>query len=302
MSDRIVSNVSDTARWVAVYRARESARPDRLFSDPLAARLAGEHGEAIAALAPGHMRSGWPMVVRTRLMDDLVLASVRDGCDCVVNLAAGLDTRPYRLPLPASLNWIEADLPEMIEEKNRLLAAEKPVCGLHREKVDLTDTTRRADFLDRVTRASNQVLVITEGLLLYLGDDAVQSLARDLASRESIRWWILEINSPAIQQMMQRDMGDHLAQAPLKFAPPDGVAFFETLGWKAVDIHSIVREAVRFRRAPLFLRLFSLFPEPDPRNLGMRSRWSGVARFERRGYSTLRATTGSSEAARRAGK
>jgi len=66
MADRIVSNVSDTARWVAVYRAWESARPDRLFSDPLAARLAGEQGEAIAAMAPRHMRSGWPMIIRTR--------------------------------------------------------------------------------------------------------------------------------------------------------------------------------------------------------------------------------------------
>ena len=41
-------------------------RPDRLFSDPLAARLAGEQGEAIAAMAPRHMRSGWPMIIRTR--------------------------------------------------------------------------------------------------------------------------------------------------------------------------------------------------------------------------------------------
>src|SRR5262249_27457285 len=112
MADRIISNVSDTARWIAVYRAWESARPDPLFSDPLAARLAGEKGRAIAALAPRQVRSGWPMIVRTRLMDDLVLKSLRDGCDCVVNLAAGLDTRPYRLPLADSLTWIEADLRE----------------------------------------------------------------------------------------------------------------------------------------------------------------------------------------------
>lgn len=283
MADRIVSNVSDTARWVAVYRAWESARPDRLFSDPLAARLSGEQGEAIAALAPRHMRSGWPMIVRTRLIDDLVLVSLQNGCDCVVNLAAGLDTRPYRLPLPASLTWIEADLPGIIEEKNRLLEGEKPVCRLRREKVDLTDVLRRTEFLDRVEREANKALILTEGLLLYLSDDAVRSLGGDLASRASIRWWILEIVSPAILQMMQRDMGDHLAQAPLKFAPPDGVAFFENLGWKVLEIHSVVRGAVRFRRAPFFLRLFSVFPEPDPRKLGRWSRWSGVARFERRG-------------------
>jgi O-methyltransferase involved in polyketide biosynthesis len=45
-----VSNVSDTARWVAVYRAWESARPDALFDDPYAQSLAGERGQAIAAL------------------------------------------------------------------------------------------------------------------------------------------------------------------------------------------------------------------------------------------------------------
>jgi O-methyltransferase involved in polyketide biosynthesis len=52
VTDPLISNVSDTARWVAVYRAWESARPDALFRDPLAGRLAGERGRAIAAAAP----------------------------------------------------------------------------------------------------------------------------------------------------------------------------------------------------------------------------------------------------------
>ena len=91
MAEPLVSNVSDTARWVAVYRAWESARRDALFFDPFADRLAGERGRAIAARAPRQVRTGWPMVVRTRLMDDPVLASVRDGCDRVLDLAAGFD-------------------------------------------------------------------------------------------------------------------------------------------------------------------------------------------------------------------
>ena len=73
------------------------------------------------------------MVTRTKLIDDLVIASVQEDCDCVLNLAAGLDTRPYRLALPPSVLWIEADLPAMIEEKDRLLAEEKPVCRLARK-------------------------------------------------------------------------------------------------------------------------------------------------------------------------
>src|SRR5207237_1080054 len=167
MSEPPVSNVSDTARWVAVYRARESARPDALFCDPLAARLAGPRGEAIAALAPKMTANGWPMVTRTKLIDNLILNSIEEGCDCVLNLAAGLDTRPYRMPLPPSLTWIEADLAGMIEEKEELLAGEKPTCCLLREKVDLADPAQRSAFLDRVIAGKN-VLVLTEGLLAYL--------------------------------------------------------------------------------------------------------------------------------------
>ena len=92
MSASPVSNVSDTARWVAVYRAWESARADALFRDPYADRLAGERGRAIAALMPLQARSGWPMIARTKLIDDLVQAAIARGCDCVLNLAAGLDT------------------------------------------------------------------------------------------------------------------------------------------------------------------------------------------------------------------
>ena len=187
MAERIVvSNVSDTARWVAACRAWESARPDALFSDPLAAQLAGEQGRAIATLAPRQVRNGWPIIVRTKLIDDLIMASLRDGCDCVVNLAAGLDARPYRLPLPASLNWIEADLPGIIDEKIRLLAGEKPACRLWREKVDLSDVSQRGDFLDRATRDAKQVLIITEGLLIYLDENTVRSIGQDLAARKAI--------------------------------------------------------------------------------------------------------------------
>ena len=280
MTTPLISNVSDTARWVAVYRAQESARPDALFKDPFADRLAGERGRAIAAVAPRQMRNGWPLVIRTKLMDDFVLASVAEGCDCVLNLAAGFDARPYRLSLPPALHWIEADLPDMIEEKEQRMAGEKPACRLSREKVDLADPTARSAFLTRILENTSRALVITEGLLGYLDEEVVQSLARDFASQPGISWWLLDVASPAILQAMRKGMGEHLANAPFKFAPANGLAFFEALGWKARDVRSVFREAVRYRRVPWFLRLFSLFPDPDPRNPG-RARWSAVVRLER---------------------
>ena len=270
--------MSDTAHWVAVYRAWESARPDALFRDPFAERLAGEQGEAIAKLMPRQPRSGWPLIVRTHLIDELILSSIADGCDCVINLAAGLDTRPYRMALPPSLQWIEVDLPAMIEEKQRLLGTETPVCHLARCSADLSDPTARAALLDKIAGNSTKTLVITEGLLVYLDENVVRDLANDLMRQQSIRWWIFDLASPGLLQLMSTSMGTHLTNAPMKFAPANGVAFFESLGWRAPEIQSFFRAAARLRRLPLFLRPFALFPDPNPRHPG-NARWSAVVRL-----------------------
>src|SRR5262245_54649891 len=89
-------HISETARWVAVYRARESARPDAVFRDPLAARLAGIEGAAIADSLPASRAASWAVVARTHVIDQMVAAEAASGADMVINLAAGLDTRPYR--------------------------------------------------------------------------------------------------------------------------------------------------------------------------------------------------------------
>jgi O-methyltransferase involved in polyketide biosynthesis len=77
----IITHVSDTARWTALHRATESARPDALFSDPLAERLAGEHGRAIVAGVPRMTRNGWWLVARTKIIDDVIAKAIADGCD-----------------------------------------------------------------------------------------------------------------------------------------------------------------------------------------------------------------------------
>jgi methyltransferase (TIGR00027 family) len=276
-----VSHISDTARWVAIYRAEETARPDALFRDPLAAKLAGERGREIAAATPKGAATRWSAVTRTKLMDDLVLDAIGQGCDRVLNLAAGLDTRPYRLALPPSLTWIEADLPALVDEKERLLADERPVCRLSRERVDLADAHARARFLDGALGDAAKALVITEGLVVYLEEAEVASLARDLAARAGVRWWMLDVLSPAIVKMIREQMGGrHPVRALVKWGPADGVAFFEQLGWRARDVQPILRWAARFRRAPWWVYPFMLFPDPDPRRL-RDLKWSAVVQLER---------------------
>src|SRR5256885_9231682 len=105
-----IENISDTARWVAAFRAGETERPDALFHDPFARRLAGERGYELARKLRGGQMVALAMAVRTRVIDEMLTEAIAAGADTVVNLAAGLDTRPYRMELPRALKWIEADL------------------------------------------------------------------------------------------------------------------------------------------------------------------------------------------------
>src|SRR5262249_21943389 len=121
-----IRNISDTALWVAVYRAQESERPDAVFHDPYASKLAGDRGMQIAAAIPSAYRHSWAYVARTWLVDQVIERELLRGTDMVINLAAGLDARPYWMSLPSSLRWIEVDLPDMLNYKQELLAAESP--------------------------------------------------------------------------------------------------------------------------------------------------------------------------------
>src|SRR5258708_40132459 len=97
----LIHNISDTARWAAVYRARETERPDALFRDPFARRLAGERGEEIANAIEFSNQNTWSWLARTYLFDRFIAQEIAVGCDLGMNLAAGLGTAPYCINLPA---------------------------------------------------------------------------------------------------------------------------------------------------------------------------------------------------------
>ena len=121
-----VRNISDTARWAAYFRAEETKRPDAIFRDPFAERLCGQHGVDIANTLPDGNKHAWAWVTRTYLFDHFITQELQQGVDLVLNLAAGLDARPYRMKLPASLQWIEVDLPGILAYKEVILAGETP--------------------------------------------------------------------------------------------------------------------------------------------------------------------------------
>ncbi len=278
-AEPLIRNISDTARWVAVYRARETERPDAIFRDPYARRLAGERGERIAKSMPLGGNNDWSMITRTYLIDHIVNQQVQQGVDMVVNLAAGLDSRPYRMQLPAFLQWVEIDLDDILTYKEELLRNEKPVCSLERIRLDLSDVAARRELFARLGCRGKKALVITEGLVIYLTPEAVSDLAKDLAAVPAFRSWIVDVASPGLLRMLKKRMAQQLNQAaPFKFAPEEGPAFFAGFGWKPLEVHSLLKNAARLKRLPFFLRLFALLPETES---SRRNRpWSGVCLLE----------------------
>jgi methyltransferase (TIGR00027 family) len=279
-SEALIRNISDTALWVAVYRARETERPSALFRDPFARKLAGQRGEQIAKDLQAGQRYEWPYTARTVRFDQIITEQIKQGTDMVINLAAGLDTRPYRMDLPPSLKWIEVDLPAMIDHKEGILCGEKPRCILERVRLDLADVAGRRELFQKLGNSAKKVLVATEGLLIYLTRDEVSALGRDLAAQSSFHDWAIDLCSPGLLKMLQKNLGAlSEAGSPLKFGPEEGPEFFNTSGWKPVEVYSMLKTAARIKRLPFFLRLMAFLPESNGRQ-GSRP-WGAACRLTR---------------------
>ncbi len=235
----------------------------------------------IANTLPEGNSHAWAWVTRTYLFDQFITQELEQGTDMVLNLAAGLDARPYRMSLPASLQWIEVDLPEILTYKEGILANEKPSCALERIRLDLSDGQARRDLFADLDRRANKILVLTEGLLIYLSAEEVAALAKDLAVGPHFQRWITDLGSPGLLRMMQRTTGKQLSKvgAPFKFAPAEGPAFFAAHGWEPADVKSLLKTATRFKRPPFFLRLLGRLPEQKG-PAGNRP-WSGVCLFKK---------------------
>lgn len=279
--ETLIRNISDTARWVAIYRAMENERPDAHLKDPFARRLAGTRGEEIVRSSEFLQKLAWPYTARTWLIDKIIKEHIAQGYEMIINLAAGLDTRPYRMELPSSLLWVEIDLPGILSYKEEQLSGEKPRCRLDRIPLDLSDRRARNDVFEALSLKPVKTLILSEGLLIYLSPEEVRDLGHDLSHQGNFRRWALDLTSPGLKEMIAKNMDGMLenAGAPLRFAPTEGPGFFNTIGWNTVQINSIIKTARHLNRLSFGLKLMSYLPESNGRQ-GSRP-WSAVCLFEK---------------------
>ena len=273
-------NISDTALWVAVYRADETERADAIFIDKYARSLAGNRGESIVQAMQNGRKNSWSFVARTYLFDKIIQETLKNGVQQVINLASGLDTRPYRLELPSQLKWIDVDLTEIINYMDAEMAGIVPVCEVERIALDLSLRTERRKLFESLAARKLKTLVVAEGLIGYLSEKDASTLSYDLSHTLSFDFFLLDLMSPGILPLINAEMGLLLidANSSLVFAPEEGEDFFRLFGWNPVASHSKFKTAALLNRLPDSILQYANKPEP----VGPKGDfpWSGVCLFK----------------------
>ncbi len=165
--------LGNTAFWTAAVRALEHERPDHLFSDPWAQALAGEVGAAW--IAQRTAESVVPIILRTRYFDDFLLRiAEQENIRQVVMLAAGLDTRAYRLAWPEGMRFFELDQEAVLGYKAHILgmAGASPAGELQRIAVDLTGDWQAA-LLKSGFDPAQPAAWLLEGFLFYISTESL---------------------------------------------------------------------------------------------------------------------------------
>lgn len=217
-------------------RANESARPVPLIQDRWAAVLAGEEGMAWVAQWPvGELQ----IVLRTRYFDDFLRrvttsAKVRQ----VVLLAAGYDTRAFRLDWPVGTRLFEIDRGSVLRHKAAVLDRHgaAPRCAYHVIAADLTEPWAGPLLAAGFDPAQPSVWLL-EGFLYYLANADGEQLLRELGALAGPGSHLgfdamnpLMLTSPFTRSWMEMQQQ---AGAPWIGTMEDPAALLADLGWAA---------------------------------------------------------------------
>ena len=188
MTEKItLSGVPETMLQTVYARAKESRTRGAIRdikAEELVSRLDYDFSLADKDTA---MRSG--VIARTIVLDRLVGAwlAAHPGA-VVVNIACGLDTRCYRMKGYA--HWYNLDLPETIAVRERLLPESGAITQLAMSAMD--------DWGSEIVEQGTPVLIVIEGLTMYLSEADVRQIFEVIAGRFSQAHVLVETMNPMI--------------------------------------------------------------------------------------------------------
>jgi len=249
MDGKVKTPIAQTALWVAAERARESEKPDALFKDPFARKLAGEEGfEMIKKMEMSNPNAKYRVIIRTKFIDDLLMKSCKDIVNIqIVNIACGCDCRPYRLAIPNTTKFFELDFLEVIIWKKELLKEEKPSCILNSISTDLSNINWVKDLIREGFDPNLPSFWIVEGLLGYLKDEEQNKLLGSISSisakdSQVVGTMISETCMQSEETSAQRQkMAEH--GSPFQFGTNHPESFWANHGWKIeVVLHDQIKE------------------------------------------------------------
>lgn len=240
-----------TSRWTAGVRALESTREDRLFNDPWAAVLAGTEGKEWAAHPS--VDKGVSIIVRTRFFDDYFqrIISTSDIRQIVL-MAAGLDTRAFRLPWHEGTKVFELDQPQVLQYKEQVLssAGAQPTSERHTIEVDLTGPWTEA-LIKAGFDPQQPSAWLVEGLLPYIPSESIERIFDEITHLAAPGSWLGfdTVNSAMLTSQWTRQFVEELARSgtPWISTMDDPEDFLARRGWKAT-IHQMGDEETNYGR------------------------------------------------------
>jgi methyltransferase (TIGR00027 family) len=233
-------NISLTAVAIAHFRALESSRDDRLFDDALAAPLVAASGLPMSQISLSDVVAGRvyeSVAARTRYLDERIVGAVDGGCKQVVILAAGLDTRAFRLRVPTDTRYFEIDLQELVQFKESTLTNEGAVSPCQRIALsadllaDWTTALQEAGFDPRAP-----TVWVAEGLFMYFTDDQSESLLAEISTVSALgsHLCFVHFGPGALEEEQSRELAERVKTGGFSFESylADPATWCQRFGWQ----------------------------------------------------------------------
>ena len=184
-----IQGVSETMLQTLHARAAYSKQKNAKFHDDKAVEIVSRMDYDFSFAGDDALMSNG-VIARTILLDRMVGDFIRKNPNAtVINIACGMDTRAYRLKIGSTVRWYNIDLPETIEVRRRFLEENGHISMIAKSAMD-------ERWADEIEEPKGRVLVIIEGLVMYLSEQDVKQILSIISRRFERAEVIMEVMNP----------------------------------------------------------------------------------------------------------